>query len=315
VTQGETYYFRTALGNRFPSGIYSSFDFALSENSVSNGNPQSALPLEGSLIHITGNTAGAGDGVLYYNWRASQEGLVYFGTTSANIRLNVKRFDANSNVVAEAIVPPLSALHARADETYQIAISSPLPASFDFTVNFVAGQPNDDMVSRRILSGASGTFLADAPFSAGIFDTNGVPSNDRVLYFEWTAPSAGQLHIESLDGAPASWNVIVSEIGSGQSPPRVIAGRSYQIVFMGREPHTYNYWLEGDEWLPVLDSNNAKFSFSVQGRAGSILRIDVSENLTDWTTLGLQETTDGIISLAGDLDQPKVRFYRLTPLW
>ncbi|HEY6225964.1 MAG TPA: hypothetical protein VI282_02470, partial [Verrucomicrobiae bacterium] len=314
VTQGQTYYFRTALGNRFPSGIISSFDFALSENSVANANPENALLLEGSPIHITGNTAGAGDGVLYYTWRASQEGLVYFGTTSPNIRLNAKRFDANSNLLAEVIVPPLSALHARAGETYQIAISSPLPAPFDFTVKFVAGQPNDDFTSRRILSGVSGTFLADAPFSAGTFDTNGVPSNGRVLYYEWTAPFAGQLHVESLDGSPASSNINVYDLTSGQAP-RVIAGRTYQIIFSGIEPHTYKYWLEADEWLPLIDRDNANFSFSVQGRPGSILRIEVSDNLTDWTTLGLQETADGVISLTGDLNQSKARFYRLTPLW
>jgi hypothetical protein len=312
VTQGGTYYFRAAIGTELPSGMFSSFEFALSDDSVVHNDPTTAIVLEGNANHVHGNTAGSA-GVVYYKWQAPQEGIVYLDTTSTNILLNARRSDWNPGI-PEANVPPRSALHARAGEVYIITVSSFRPTLFDFTLDFVAGQPNDDLMSIRKLSGASGTIVADTLFSAGTFNADGQPESGRLLYYEWTAPYGGQLHIERAEGTSAEGDFFINEIG-GSTPGRIIAGRSYQLIYVGNAPRTFNYWVESGSWAPVIDRGNGVLNLAVEGPADSIVRVDVSENLVDWTPFGIHEAIEGVILLTERIDHGKTLFYRLTPVW
>ena len=114
VVGGETYYIRAGYGNEFgQQGGMFTFRFALSDGIVTNDVMANAAMVQGASLRVVGHTAGAREGFVYYDWRPPEEGLAFFESGSSNIYISVLCYDGNSNLVANALVPPRSALHVR----------------------------------------------------------------------------------------------------------------------------------------------------------------------------------------------------------
>jgi len=207
-------------------------------------------------------------------------------------------------------------MHVRAGEEVQFSAGSNFPQDLGFSLDYTAPPPNDDWESRRLLSSASGEFYADPIHATGQFGPAGEVLYDRQLYWVWTAPFGGFLHIDPTDGT-LNRNVGTSEVNGQGEPNRVVAGRTYSFFFNGREPRSYRFWLEPDEWRTNLSFDAAlkKLSFRLEGPEQGIARLDASDDLQHWETLDFHATADGPFTLEYSAPDSQSRFYRLIPLW
>jgi hypothetical protein len=315
VQEGTTYMIRAGIREEWaPTKQFSSFRLELArEWPLLNETYDGRKRVEGASLVVEGNTTGSRDGALWYSWSAPYEGTAVFRNSKSDKRLNLQISHRGAVV---SVSDDAYGVHVRPGEEVVIAATPDFTGEFAFSIDLIGGSPNDEWESPRLLSGSFGEFTAEPKTTAGRLGPNGEALDDRRLYWKWTAPFGGGLHMESFDGTPAAWNVIVAEENGNYGSRAVVTGRTYQFMFIGIEGHSYRFWVEPDEWHTAVSVGGGQegIGFQIEGPENGIFRLDASEDLSRWETIGFHAVREGRALLQNPSNGKASQFYRLVPI-
>lgn len=223
---------------------------------------------------------------------------------------------------------------AAAGVTYLIAIDGQdgSMGSSPVWLSLLPRPANDDFANATPLSGLNPALIGyNTGASREFGESLGIdPSQGRSVWWSWTAPASGTVHIgDSWDfcmGVFVGTNV--SELlpvvrGSGWVDFYAHQGTTYRIAvtdLYGSEG-AFNLALSGLLPSARIDTGRAarlpdgRFQLSIEGAAGQSFAIQASTNLVDWETLAVDTVLGGqVLFVDNGVPRSPQRFYRVMPL-
>jgi len=194
--------------------------------------------------------------------------------------------------------------------------------------------PGDDFVQRVPISGSTATATGS---NVGATKEPGEPNHaaipgGRSVWWTWTSPFSGPVTINTAGTtfpnalAVYTGNVVSNLVlvasdldGGGPTTSQVsfdaVAGTTYQIAVDGGGGATGSITLSlAMQGVLALDKtvrlSDTQFGFTLISSPSQSVRIDVSENLTDWTPLTNVVNTTGSMPIIDDPAGASNRFYR-----
>ncbi len=166
-------------------------------------NAQTITGLPGSTTGTTvnasheANEATVGDGAtVWYQWTAAASGGVTFYTTNANfyntLAIYSGGFTAGNRIAYNNTTTVASGVtfHAVAGTTYDIAVDGNDGQRGTFTLNWIAGPANDDLVNAQTISGLPG-MTTGTTVNASHEANEATVGDGATVWYQWTAAASG----------------------------------------------------------------------------------------------------------------------------
>lgn len=228
----------------------------------------------------------------------------------------------------------LATFEAAAGVTYLIAIDGQdgSMGSSPVWLSLLPRPANDDFADATPLSGLNPALIGYNTGASREFGESLAmdPSQGRSVWWSWTAPASGTVHIGD------TWDFCLGVfVGTNVSELLPVARGSGGVDFYAHQGTTYHiavtdlYGSEGAFNLalsgllpsariatgPTARLPDGRFQLSVEGATGQSLAIQASTNLVDWETLAVDTILGGQVLFVdnGAAGSPQ-RFYRVMPL-